>query len=127
MSKLFYRNALAVLVFTFPIAALADVTGTPTLSANTTLSLDTGATVTSGGDISWNGTSITPQGSAVGIDATPLAGISGASGYSTVTSALITTLAASFGGLLSNSPITPNVNDLLVVKTNGGNYAKILV
>jgi uncharacterized protein (TIGR03437 family) len=127
MSKLFYRNVLAVLVFTFPIAALADVTGTPTLSANTSLSLDTGTTASSGGDISWNGTTLTPQGSAVGVDATPLAGISGASGYSTVTSALITSLAAQFGGLLSSSPITPNVNDLLVVKTNGGNYAKILV
>jgi uncharacterized protein (TIGR03437 family) len=127
MSKLFHRNALAVLVFTFPIAALADVTGTPTLSANTTLSLDTGATVTSGGDISWSGTSITPQGSAVGVDATPLAGLSGATGYSTVTSSLINSLAAQFGGLLSASPITPAVNDLLIVKTNGGNYAKILV
>jgi uncharacterized protein (TIGR03437 family) len=127
MSKLFHRNFLAVLVLSFPIAALADVTGTPTLSANTTLSLDTGATVTSGGDISWSGTSITPQGSAVGIDATPLAGISGASGYSTVTSSLINSLAAQFGGLLAASPITPVVNDLLIVKTNGGNYAKILV
>src|ERR1700735_4766432 len=119
MSKLFYRNVLAVFVLAFPIAALADVTGTPTLPANTTFSLDTGPCVTSGGDITWSGTTITPQGSAVGIDVTPLAGLSGASGYSTVTSALITSLATSFGSLLSNSPITPNINDLLIVKTNG--------
>ena len=50
MSKPFYCNVLAVLVFTFPIAALADVTGTPTLSVNTNLSLDTGTTASSGGD-----------------------------------------------------------------------------
>jgi len=127
MSKLFFRNALAVLALAFPIVALADVTGTPTLTANTTLSLDTGATVSSGGDISWNGTTLTPQGSATGIDITPLAGLSGSTGYSTVTSSLITSLATSFGGLLNASAITPAANDLIIVKTNGGNYSKILV
>jgi hypothetical protein len=43
MSKLFFRNALAALVLTFPIAVLADTTGTPTLSSGSTLNLDTGA------------------------------------------------------------------------------------
>jgi len=52
------------LALALPIAALADVTGTPTLAANTALSFDTGTTSTSGGDILWSGTSMTPQGSA---------------------------------------------------------------
>ena len=54
------RTAIAVLAF--PIAALADLNQTTTLQANTTLNLETGATATSGGDILWNGSTITPQG-----------------------------------------------------------------
>ncbi len=133
MSKLFSRNALAALVFTFPIAALADVTGTPTLSANTTLSLDTGATVTSGGDISWNGTAITPQGSATAVDAasTPYASVfSGQSGYTALVAegkSLISEFGSEFGTYLTASPFTPAVNDIIVVHTNGGNYAAVLV
>ncbi len=124
MSKLFSRNVLAVLVFAFPIAALADTT--LTLLANNSLNLDTGAKVASGGDISWDGTSLTPQGSATAIDVTSLLG-AGTPSYSTVTSSLISSLATSFGGLLNASPIAATANDLIIVKTNGGNYSKILV
>jgi uncharacterized protein (TIGR03437 family) len=133
MSKLFSRNVLAVLVFTFPIAALADVTGTPTLSANTTLSLDTGATVTSGGDISWNGTALTVVGSATDVDlaATPLgSSYSGQSGYTNLVQAgstLISQYSALLASYLAASAITPAVNDILIVHTNGGNYAAVLV
>ncbi len=87
--KPFFRHTIAVLALTFPAAVFADVTGTPTLSATTSnLNLDTGATSTSGGDISWNGTSvITPVGSARSVDiaSTPLAGtFSGSSGYTSL-------------------------------------------
>src|ERR1700742_2237531 len=105
MSKLFYRNALAVLVF-FPIAASADVTGTLTLSTNSTLSLDTGATGTSGGDVSWNGTAVTVVGSATDVDiaSTPLgSSYSGQSGYNSLVqagSALITRYSAVLGAYL---------------------------
>jgi uncharacterized protein (TIGR03437 family) len=126
MSKLFSRNTLAVLVFAFPIAALADTTGTPNLSAGSTLNLDTGATGTSGGDVLWDGTNLTPQGSATAIDVTTIAGPLTPS-YSSVTSSLINTLAATYSDLLSPKPITPKSNDLLIVKTNGGNFAKVLV
>ena len=57
-------DIIAVLVFAFPLAALADMTGTTTLHANTALNLDTGATVSSGGDILWSGSSLIPQGKA---------------------------------------------------------------
>ena len=56
--------AVIALALALPIAALADVTGTPTLAANTALNLDTGATASSGGDILWSGSSMTPQGTA---------------------------------------------------------------
>ena len=56
--------AIGVLAIGFPIAALADVSGTAALQSNTALNLDTGATVASGGDILWNGSTIAPQGKA---------------------------------------------------------------
>jgi uncharacterized protein (TIGR03437 family) len=132
MSKLSFRNALAVLVFTFPVAA-ATVTGTQTLNSGQTLSLDTGTTGTSGGDLSWNGTALSLQGSATAADLanTVLSGqFSGQSGYSTLVSegsTLISTYAGLLSSYLTASAITPNVNDILIVKTNGGNYAAVLV
>src|SRR5580658_9140622 len=49
----------------FPAAALADLTQTTTLQANTSLNLETGVTATgSGGDILWDGSAMTPQGKA---------------------------------------------------------------
>ena len=105
-----------------PIAALADVTGTPTLAANTALSLDTGTTSSSGGDILWSGTSMTPQGSAGAFNIGP----GGATAYATYTQAILSTL----GSLYSKSAIPASslaVGDVFAVKTNGGNYAKVLV
>jgi len=131
--KSFVRNALAVLALTFPVVALADVTGTPTLSAGSNLNLDTGATATSGGDISWNGTSITVVGSAKDVDlaSTPVASLyNGPSGFTQVVALgqeSASLYASAFGSFLVTSSITPQVNDILVVKTNGGNYAAVLV
>ena len=124
MSKLFYRNTLAVLVIAFPIAALADTT--LTLQANAKLNLDTGAITTGAADLSWSGTQLTPLRSATAVDVTSLLGPSTPS-YSSVTSSEITTLAATYGELLSSIPFPPAANDLIVAFTNGGNYAKILV
>ncbi len=116
MSKLFSWNALALFVLAFPVAGFADVTGTPTLSANATLSLDTGTVGSSGGDILWTGTSIKFQGSATGFDLGSLT-------FSSLTQSEL----SSFSGALSSASITPSVNDVIAVQTNGGNLAKILV
>jgi len=97
------------------------------------LNLDTGATATSGGDISWNGTSITVVGSAKDVDLafTPVASLyNGPSGFTQVVALgqeSASLYASAFGSFLVTSSITPNVNDILVVKTNGGNYAAVLV
>jgi uncharacterized protein (TIGR03437 family) len=133
MSKNLFRSGLVVIACVFPMAVFADVSGTPTLTSGTSLSLDTGATSTSGGDILWNGTSLTPQGSATGVDlaSTPLgSSFSGQSSYNglvTGGSSLINTYASLFSSYLSGNAITPAVNDIVVVKTNGGNYSAMLV
>jgi uncharacterized protein (TIGR03437 family) len=123
--KIFAHHALAVLALTFPVAVLADTT--LNLSSGSTLNLDTGAIVSSGGDISWNGTSIVVVGSATDVDLAGF-GLTGANGYATISSAAITALLGQGASqILASTPITPAVNDVIVVKTNGGNYSKILV
>jgi uncharacterized protein (TIGR03437 family) len=131
MSKLFSRSAIAVLACALPIAAFAD--NSVTLASGQGVNLDTGKTGSSGGDITWTGTTVTFQGSATGVDlaSTPIGGsFSGQSGYTQLVqlaSAATSTFAAEFGSYLATSAITPAVNDILVVKTNAGNYSAVLV
>jgi uncharacterized protein (TIGR03437 family) len=117
------RFTVAALAAFFPIAAFADISGTLTIAANTSVNMDTATTVTSGADFLWNGTTLTPQGSAKALNATALAGISGASGYATLTQSLIT----SFASLGSSAAITPATGTIVGYVTNGGNFGKLLV
>src|SRR5581483_3231455 len=113
----------AVVALAFPALSLADVSGTPTLTANMSLNLDAGSTGTSGGDLLWNGSTLTPQGSAT---AGVLPGLTGAAAYGALTSGQL----AIFAALLSNAAISSSsapTGAILVVHTNGGNYAKLLV
>jgi uncharacterized protein (TIGR03437 family) len=57
-------SAIAVLALAFPIAALADFSNTQTISSGGYVNLTNGATASSGADLLFSGTSITPQGSA---------------------------------------------------------------
>jgi uncharacterized protein (TIGR03437 family) len=116
MSKLQFRGAIAAVFITLPFAALADTT--LTLSMGSTLNLDTGKTVSSGGDINWDGTNINFVGSAKGYDL-----MGAGQEYSSLTQAALSLFAAELG----SSPVTPAANDLIVVKTNDGNYSKILI
>src|ERR1035441_3121787 len=103
------------------MAALADVTGTPTLAANTYFSFDTGKTSSSGGDVLWSGTSFTPQGSATAFNITGLTGQSGATNYATYNQAVLSSLSA----LYTKTAISSlTVNSILAVKTNGGNRSE---
>jgi uncharacterized protein (TIGR03437 family) len=113
---------LVVLALTLPAAALANITGTPTLSSGTALSLDTGATSSSGGDILWTGTSITPQGKATAYDIGPL----GAAAFGALSQATLSQFSIAF----NSSPIPASslkTGEVFGVKTNGGNYAAVLV
>jgi uncharacterized protein (TIGR03437 family) len=131
MSKLMSKHILAAIVLTFPFAALAD--NTVTLSSNSGVNFDTNAMGSSGGDILWTGSNITFQGSAIGVDlASTLVGssFSGQAGYSQLVQlagSATSTVVTEFGSLLTTTPATPAVNDILVVKTNAGNYAIVLV
>ncbi len=113
---------IAVSAAIFPAAALADISGTATLSSGQGFKLDTGATTTSG-DIIFTGTSITFVGSAKGA-AVP--GFTGATSYNSLTQQILQSLTA----FASSTPIPANsfpVGAIIGVLTNGGNAAKMLV
>lgn len=116
MSKILHAVAIAALALALPLVALAD----------THLNLDTGTTGSSGGDIVFNpGTSIAPVGSAQLADLTTAFG----SEFSTlVASGFLESVLAS--ETYSTAPIGASslvANEVIAVKTNGGNYAAILV
>jgi len=113
--------AWAALALAFPISALADLSDTKTLSANTGLNLDTGAFTSSGnGDILWNGNTLTPQGNAKAANVGPAGGLTG----------LSKSVLDGFKLLASSAAIPSStlvVGDVFVVFTNGGNTSGVLV
>ena len=66
MSKRYANHCRAIVLLTIVLsfAARADQSGDTTLVANTTLNLDTGVVSSIGGDVLWDGTTLTPQGGA---------------------------------------------------------------
>jgi uncharacterized protein (TIGR03437 family) len=135
------RCALAFLTAFFPVATFAassitlqytayttaaGSTGTVTLNSGQSLNLETGAAVSSGGDLAWNGTTLTPVGKALAVDLTGLISTySGASGYSLVTETLLKEGVSS--GLGSANPFTPAQGDVIGMEDNSGNVGKLLV
>lgn len=116
------RSATAVLALLCPLALLADITQTTPLQTGSGLNLDTGATVTSGGDILWNGTTLAPQGKARAVNI----GVLGQAGFNSYVKSQIQTLLLTG----SSAPLPASdlvVNDVFGVSTNGGNIAKVLV
>ncbi|MGO9010754.1 MAG: hypothetical protein ACLQPN_11685 [Bryobacteraceae bacterium] len=111
MHKLLYTAALAAVASALPLAALAQ----------TNLNLDTGATGSSGEDISWSSSSgISPVGSA----RLSSPGLAGSAEFSFLTETVLV------GFQYSTAPIgssTLAVNEIFAVHTNGGNYAKVMV
>jgi uncharacterized protein (TIGR03437 family) len=118
MRNLMNISTIAILILTLPIAALADLSGTKTLTANTALSLDSGTTSSSGGDLLWNGTTLAPQGNASAYNF----------GTAVPFSSLTQTVVQAASALFSKSAISSlAVNNVLAVKTNGGNYSAVQV
>src|ERR1035437_6618873 len=87
MRNLLHITAAAALAFALPIAALADINSTATLTANMALNLDAGATGSSGGDILWTGSSITFQGNASGFNFGP-------GGFDTYTQSILSSVSS---------------------------------
>jgi uncharacterized protein (TIGR03437 family) len=118
-------SAIAILALAFPIAALADFSNTQTISSGQYLNLATGAasSSSSGADLVFSGTSITPQGSAQFYSFGPSG--SGASIiYGTLTSSTV--------GFFSytTTPISGSnlaAGEVFVVKTNTTYYAKVWI
>jgi uncharacterized protein (TIGR03437 family) len=118
--------ALALLVCAFPIVALADLSGTATLQSNAALNLDTGATSASGGDLLWNGSTLAPQGNATAYNFGNAAA-NGQTLYNGLTQASVLNSVTTLGSKAAINSSALGAGDVLVVHTNGGNYAKILV
>ena len=121
MRSLTNISTIAILILTLPVAALADLSGTKTLSANTALSLDTGATSSSGGDLLWSGTSLIPQGSATAVNV----GAAGAAAFAVLTQSTLSVFPGYSAAAIAASTLV--INDVFAVKTNGGHYAAVLV
>ncbi len=106
----------------FPAILLADLNQTNLLTAGNTINLETGVVGTSGGDIQWTASGITPQGTATAIHLYsnwPLAQ------FGTISVLVVSGLPG-----YSNATIPPsklNVGDVIGVHTNGGHWAKIIV
>src|SRR5580704_13923353 len=84
--------AMAVVALMLPVAALADINASAVLSVGQSISLDTGATNTSGTvDITFTGTSLTFIGSAKG---GVIPGFTGATSFGQLTQAILQSLAA---------------------------------
>ena len=121
MSNIGNRYTVAFLAVLFPVAAFADLSGTTTLSSGQSFNMETGASASSGGDLLWNGTTLTPQGKAKAY-ANPA--LSGASTYAF----LDQTTLQGFLSLASSSPISGlAVNAIIGAIDNSGNVGKLLV
>ncbi len=129
ISKIKTRFAVGFVAVLFPAAAFADLTGTLTLPANTSVSMDTGSIVSSGGDFLWNGTTLAPQGSVKAFDVTTSvfgSSFSGTTGYSALSATILQ--GGLSAGLGSGSPLSGlAVNHVVGYQTNGGNLGKLLV
>jgi len=110
----------------FSIGALADITNqNTTLAANSGLNMDNGTAASSGGDITFTGTSIATQAGAT-IGAVP--GPGGSAVYNAFTNQQAISSIAS--ALLTQAALTGSsiaVNSVFIVHTHGGNYAKALI
>ena len=110
---------LAALAFSFPFVMLADLNQTTTLSTGGRLNLDTGATPASGGDLLWNGSTITPQGTAKAYNLGTFIGLDVPKAYFD-----------SFKIVSSAAPIAAGLlvaGDTFAVFTNGGHTAGVMV
>ena len=111
---------IAVLAIAFSSAAWAAQSGSATLTAQLSLSLDTGTVSATGGDILWNGTALTPQGHAALYNL----GKFGPRVFKSIRARSAAAPAYSAAPIPANKLIA---GDIFGVHTNRGNYAKVMV
>ena len=113
---------VSVLLFSLAPLALADLSLTTTLTTGQSLNLDTGAITASGGDIAFQGSSITFGANDSGYVLGPL----NAGGFALINEATLSATAS----IYTNTPISgPNlaVGYVFAVHTIGNHYAKVLI
>ena len=127
MRRVLWIGALAMLAL--PMTGLADVTGTPALTAGTMLNLDTGATGATGGDFLWTGTTITPQSGAGWFSLGSGPGTSGYSNAPAFSSGTTYTFELSVARYAGETRITGRITgegltnlSVMKVDTTGSNY-----
>jgi uncharacterized protein (TIGR03437 family) len=120
MQKLFTATAGAMLALVLPVSALADLTGTTTLSAISFFNLNAGDTPGCLGDLFWDGTSLSTYATSALYN---VPGNGGSTEFDSLTLAILKTLSYEY---FINIPNVA-VNDVFVVLTNAGSYAKVLV
>jgi uncharacterized protein (TIGR03437 family) len=112
--------AICIATIAIPNAAMADHSGTATLTPGTFLNLDAGITSTAGGDVLWDGLALAPQGRA---------GVYNLGKYGSRVFKSIRAKnapAAQYGAtVIPASKLVPA--DIFGVHTNGGHYAKLIV
>jgi len=124
------RLTIPVLAVIFPAAIFADLNQTTTLSASNTtnLNFDTGAVSSSGGDIQFSSSGITPQGSAKAANV----GLKSATDFATASQSIVQFWPGYSAATIPTATLDAvNVplawSDSFYVHTNGGHYAKVLV
>jgi uncharacterized protein (TIGR03437 family) len=125
LRNLLNATTIGILAMVFPIAVLAQSSGTLALSSGQNVNLDTGTVVNTGGDLSWNGSAFTPQGTATAANITTFLGM-GSATFNSLSQAELSALSFDY----SNAAVTESslgVGGILAVSTNGGNYAALLV
>jgi uncharacterized protein (TIGR03437 family) len=122
MSRRYVNLCLAIVLLTIALssAARADQSGTTTLAANTLLNLDTGVVSSTGGDLLWNGTTLSPQGRAE----TYNLGKYGSRAFKAIRARDASAAPYSLAPIPAGRLV---VGDVFGVHTNGGNYAKAMV
>jgi len=118
MKHSLYLWILAVLAL--PAVALADLAETTVLLTNSAINMDTGAVVSSGGDLLWNGTALVPQGAAKARFSAHLGTINFNGLPESYWDSVV-------GGAKATPVTTVAPGDGGAVMTNGGNVAKILI
>jgi uncharacterized protein (TIGR03437 family) len=113
----------AILALALPAAALADITDqTLTIPIGSSVNMETGTVVTSGGDLKWDGILLTPQNGAKAAYIGP--------GDALYQSQNLQTLQSSAGAIVDTLPIAVGPltgGSVLVVLTTAGHWAKLEV
>jgi uncharacterized protein (TIGR03437 family) len=120
--RLYCRTVL--LALTLSTVAWASNNGTATLNAGQNFSFDSGSVVSSGGDITFTGTSIT----LVGTASINSEGAIGSTGFSGITQQILS--GEYSAGIFNQIPLSgPSlvVNEVFDIHTNGGNLATALI